>query len=231
MPETRQLVLDLAARTALGREDFFVSPANALALAQVDAWPDWPARRLAVAGPPGAGKTHLVHVWAARSGAEILEAGDLAVVDPAALAPEAALAVEDGDRLAALPEGRRRQAEEVLFHLCNRLAQSGSLMLTGRSAPSMWQVELPDLASRLRTAGVARLEAPDDALLSAVLVKLFADRQIEVGPDLVRYLLGRIERSLAAAEAVVVALDRAGLARKRPITARLAAEVLAGDGG
>jgi len=231
MPETRQLVLDLAARTALGREDFFVSPANALALAQVDAWPDWPARRLAVAGPPGAGKTHLVHVWAARSGAEILEAGDLAVVDPAALAPEAALAVEDGDRLAALPEGRRRQAEEVLFHLCNRLAQSGSLMLTGRSAPAMWQVELPDLASRLRTAGVARLEAPDDALLSAVLVKLFADRQIEVGPDLVRYLLGRIERSLAAAEAVVVALDRAGLARKRPITARLAAEVLAGDGG
>jgi chromosomal replication initiation ATPase DnaA len=229
MPETRQLVLDLPARTALGREDFFVSPANALALVQVDAWPDWPARRLAVTGPPGAGKTHLVHVWAARSGAEILAAGDLGGVDPAALAPEAALAVEDGDRLAALPEGLRRQAEEVLFHLSNRLAQSGSLMLTGRAAPAMWQTALPDLASRLRTAGVARLEAPDDALLSAVLVKLFADRQIEVGPDLVRYLLGRIERSLAAAEAAVVALDRAGLARKRPITARLAAEVLAGD--
>lgn len=229
MAGSGQLVLDLPARPALGRADFFVSPANALALAQVDAWPDWPARRLAVVGPAGAGKTHLVHVWAARSGAQVLAAADLGAIDPAAVPAAAALAVEDADRLEALPGVARRAAEEALFHLCNRLALSGSLMLTGRSAPALWPVALPDLASRLRTAGVARLDSPDDALLSALLVKLFADRQIAVGPDLIRYLLGRIERSFAAAEAAVVALDRAGLAQKRPITLRLAAEVLSGD--
>ncbi|MCB1370763.1 MAG: chromosomal replication initiator DnaA [Rhodobacteraceae bacterium] len=229
MAGSGQLVLDLPARPALGRADFFVSPANALALAQVDAWPDWPARRLAVVGPAGAGKTHLVHVWAARSGANVLAAADLGAIDPAAVPAAAALAVEDADRLEALPGAARRAAEEALFHLCNRLALSGSLMLTGRSAPALWPVALPDLASRLRTAGVARLDSPDDALLSALLVKLFADRQIAVGPDLIRYLLGRIERSFAAAEAAVVALDRAGLARKRPITLRLAAEVLSRD--
>ena len=229
MAGSGQLVLDLPARPALGRADFFVSPANALALAQVDAWPDWPARRLAVVGPAGAGKTHLVHVWAARSGAQVLAAADLGAIDPAAAPAEAALAVEDADRLGALPGVARRAAEEALFHLCNRLALSGSLMLTGRSAPALWPVALPDLASRLRTAGVARLDSPDDALLSALLVKLFADRQIAVGPDLICYLLGRIERSFAAAEAAVVALDRAGLARKRPITLRLAAEVLSRD--
>ena len=229
MAVTGQLVLDLPTRTALGRADFFVAPANALALTQVDAWPNWPARRLAVVGPAGAGKTHLVHVWAVRSGARVLSAGALDALDPAAVDPDASLAVEDADRLAGLPEEARRAAEEALFHLCNRLAVSGSLMLTGRTAPALWEVALPDLVSRLRTAGVARLESPDDALLSALLVKLFADRQIAVAPELIRHLLGRIERSFAAAEAAVAVLDRAGLSRKRPITPRLAAEVLPWD--
>jgi chromosomal replication initiation ATPase DnaA len=105
-------------------------------------------------------------------------------------------------------------------------------MVTGRRAPARWPIGLADLASRLRAAPVARLEAPDDALLAAVLVKLFADRQIAVAPELIRYLVARMERSFAAADALVAALDRAGMARHRPITPRLAAEVLqAGAGG
>ena len=226
MPGEVQLVLDLPVRPALGRADFFVSPANRLALAQVESWPGWPSGRLAVTGPEGAGKTHLAHVWAARAGARIIAGADLPGLDLAGMPADAALVVEDADRLRDL--GRSRSlAEEALFHLCNHLAAGGgSLMATGRLAPARWRIALADLASRLRAAPVARLEAPDDALLAAVLVKLFADRQIAVAPDLIRYLLARMERSFAAAEALVAALDRAGLSRHRPITARLAAEVL-----
>ena len=232
MPGEVQLVLDLPVRPALGRADFFVSPANRLALAQVESWPGWPSGRLAVTGPEGAGKTHLAHVWAARAGARIIAGADLPGLDLADMPADAALVVEDADRLRDL--GRARApAEETLFHLCNHLAAGGgSLMATGRLAPARWRIALADLASRLRAAPVARLEAPDDALLAAVLVKLFADRQIAVAPDLIRYLLARMERSFAAAEALVAALDRAGLSRHRPITARLAAEVLqSGPGG
>ncbi len=224
----RQLVLDLPARPALGRDAFFVTPANALALAQIDAWPDWPARRMATVGPAGAGKTHLAHVWAARAGAAVMAAADLPGMDPASLPAEAALAVEDVDRLGDLGPEHAARAEEVLFHLCNRLAARGSLMVSGRAAPAFWPLRLPDLASRLQAAGVARLEAPDDALLAAVLVKLFSDRQIEVGPELIDYLLPRMDRSFAAAEALVGDLDRAALARRRAITPRLAGEVLGG---
>jgi chromosomal replication initiation ATPase DnaA len=226
MPGEVQLVLDLPVRPALGRADFFVSPANRLALAQVESWPGWPSGRLAVTGPEGAGKTHLAHVWAARAGARIIAGADLPGLDLAGMPADAAMVVEDADRLRDL--GRSRSlAEEALFHLCNHLAAGGgSLMATGRLAPARWRIALADLASRLRAAPVARLEAPDDALLAAVLVKLFADRQIAVAPDLIRYLLARMERSFAAAEALVAALDRAGLSRHRPITARLAAEVL-----
>lgn len=227
-----QLALDLPLRPALGRADFIVAPANRLALALVDSWPDWPAGRLAVAGPAASGKTHLAHVWAARSGARLASAAALAELDPADWPDAGALVVEDADRLGALGELDARAAEEALFHLCNRLAAGGgSLMVSGRSAPAYWRLRLPDLASRLAVAPVASLEAPDDALLAAVLVKLFADRGIGVGDGLIRYLLARMDRAFAAAEALVDRLDRAGLARGRPVTVRLAAEVLADPSG
>lgn len=228
MPGPEQLALALPARPALGRAEFYVADANRLALAQVERWPAWPGGRLAVTGPAGSGKTHLAHVWAARSGAAILAGASLPGLDPVAVANDAALAVEDADRLAELGPGAARAAEEALFHLCNRLAAGGgALMVSGRSAPAFWTLALPDLRSRLEAAPVAALEAPDDALLSAVLVKLFGDRGIGVGPEVIRYLLARMDRSFEAAEALVARLDAAGLAQGRPVTTRLAAEVLA----
>lgn len=219
----RQLALDLAARPAVGRADFLVAPANRLALAQVDRWPDWPRAKLVLLGPPGSGKTHLVHVWAGRAAARVLAAEALPALDLAAVPEGSAVAVEDGHRLAALGPA----AEEALFHLHNRLAAGGgTLLVTGRGAPAAWGLALPDLASRMASAAQAVLEPPDDALLAAVLVKLFADRQLAVTPELIDYLLARIERSFAGARAVVAELDRLALARRRPVTPRLAAELL-----
>jgi chromosomal replication initiation ATPase DnaA len=226
VPGPRQLALDLPARPALGRTAFFVAEPNRLALAQIDAWPAWPGGRLALTGPEGSGKTHLAHVWAARAGARVLAADAAADLELATLAGDAAIAVEDVDRSAG-----DRAVEVALFHLCNHLAAGrGSLLVSGRDAPARWPLTLPDLASRLGAAGVARLDPPDDALLAAVLVKLFADRQLAVAPGLIRYLVSRMERSFAAAETLVATLDRAGLAGRRPVTARLAAEVLFGEG-
>ncbi len=231
MPKPEQLVLDLPARAALGRDDFFVAPSNALAVRMLDSWPEWATGKLALCGPVASGKSHLVQVWAARSGGVVLAAEALAEQDIPTLAEAGAAAVEDVDRLAALPDARRRKSEEALFHLHNRLlGAGGSLLVSGVEAPSRWDIRLPDLASRLRAAEVALLEAPDDALLSAVLVKLFMDRQITVSPDLIGYLLPRMERSFAAARAMVEALDRAGLSKRRAITPRLAGEVLRAEG-
>jgi chromosomal replication initiation ATPase DnaA len=222
----RQLALDLPARPALGRSDFFEAAPNRLALAQFDRWPDWPERKLALIGPEGAGKTHLVHVWAARSGARIVPAAALTGLAAPDLPEAAAVAVEDCHRLDELGPA----AEEALFHLHNRLASGGgTLLVTGVGPPARWPLRLPDLASRLAAAALAVLEPPDDALLAAVVVKLFEDRQLEVAPDLVDYLLPRIERSFAGAQAIVATLDRLALARRRPVTPRLAAELLGAD--
>jgi len=219
MPQ--QLTFDLPVRSAQGRGDFYVTASNAAAMATVEAWQDWPNRKLVLVGPEGAGKTHLAHVWADLSGAAVLRAKDLPSTDIPALAGSCVV-VEDADRIAG-----DRPCEEALFHLHNLiLAEGGSLMLTACTAPSRWGLSLPDLTSRAEATTLAHLEAPDDMLLSAVLVKLFDDRQITVSHPLITYLTRRMSRSLSEAAQMVDRLDRAALAQNCPITRSFAARIL-----
>lgn len=223
---TRQLVLDLPLRSARGREDFFVAPANAQALAALDAWRDWPQGKAVLCGPPGSGKSHLAQVWATATGATVLPAADLAATDLPRLAT-GAVAIEDADRIA-----HDCAAEETaLFHLHNLLAEAGHpLLVTAASPPRDWGLGLPDLASRMQAAPLIRLDPPDDTLLRAVLVKLFADRQVQVAPQVIDYLLPRMTRSLDAARALVADLDSRALAEGRPITRAMAADWFEGPG-
>jgi chromosomal replication initiation ATPase DnaA len=213
------MAFDLGLEETFDKEHFFPSPANAAALAAVADWQGWPLGRLLLIGPEGAGKTHLAHIWAAESGAHLLSARDLPA-DPTGL--PTLLVVEDADEAAGLPA-----TEEALFHLYNRILNAkGRLLITAKTPPRDWGLRLPDLISRLQAMPIAQLDAPDDALLSAVLVKLFADRQIAVPANLIPYLSSRMERSIAAARHLVAALDARALAQGRPITRALASEVL-----
>ena len=216
---SRQLAFDLPSGEAFRRADFFASPANAQALASVEAWRDWPGGKLVLIGPEGAGKTHLAHIWAEMAGAEVIAAQRLADADLHDLA-QGPVAVENADRIAG-----DREAEVALFHLHNLLDGRGLLVTAARS-PRDWGVTLPDLLSRMQAASVAQLDPPDDMLLSAVLIKLFADRQIAVPPNLIPYLVSRMDRSIAAAREWVKFLDARALALGRPVTRALAAEVL-----
>ena len=222
---TEQLAFDLPAKPALGRGDFLVAPCNAAAAAQIADWRDWPEGKLALIGPPGAGKTHLVHVWAAETGARVLPAKTLNGADAAALAATGAVAVEDVDGIAG------PGAETTLLHLHNLLRQSGgALLLTATLPPIRWPIALPDLASRMQAAVVAEIGAPDDRLLAGLLVKLFTDRQLKVTQEVLDYTIVRMERSFAAARHLVEVADRAALAAQRSITIPLMRDILAADG-
>jgi chromosomal replication initiation ATPase DnaA len=218
----RQLALALDHAESFAREDFLSGPSNATALALLDAWPDWPARAVVLIGPEGSGKSHLAAIWALEAGARFLAAralGDASL--PAELAT-GALVVED---IAA-----GAFDERSLFHLLNLAREERAyLLLTARTAPAGWVVGIPDLASRLKSLPAVVVTAPDDALLRAVLVKLFADRQVAVDESLIGYVAKRIERSFAAARQVVGELDREAMRQQRPLTRVLAAEVLAAE--
>ncbi len=216
MTPPEQLPFELPFRTAQGRGDFFVSPANAAALACIDSWPNWPQGKYLCIGPKGSGKSHLAQIWQDTAGAF---AADMTTLPQ----DGAAVVVEDLDQYAGNPD-----AEAYLFHLFNHLTHTGGTVLfTAKTAPQQAGFQLPDLVSRLQTVPAIAIDHPDDALLGAVLTKHFADRQLTPGPQVMDYLLRHMERSFAGAATVVARLDAKALARKRPITRGMAAEVVA----
>lgn len=216
---TEQLVFDLGHRSAHGVEDFLVAPCNTDAVGWLDRWPDWPSPALALHGPESCGKTHLAHIWMNRSGARLLPAAELEDTDPDRLLAESACIVVD--------DAGSGLAERPLFHLYNIAGEAGGhLLITGRFPPARWDIALPDLRSRLNAAPSVAIGRPDDALIGAVLVKLFADRQLRVDGDVLSYVVSRMERTFAEAQALVDAMDRSALSAHRRITVPLAREVM-----
>lgn len=220
----RQLVLDLPVTPAYGAEDFLVGASNARAFGLVEGWPDWPDGLLRIEGPTGSGKSHLAAIWADRSHAAILPAASVTSDLVPSLAEMPALVLEDLDRGVGGGEGDER----ALFHLVNLAREHGRhLLITSASGPESCGLVTLDLVSRLRLAPSVTLEAPDDALLRAVLVKLFHDRQLSVDAPVIDFVAARMERSLGAAQTVVAALDREALSRGRRVTRVIAANILA----
>ncbi len=220
-----QLVLDLGHRPALGRADFLVSQCNADAVAWIDRWPDWPAPGLVIWGPAASGKSHLGQVWRARAAAPMITAADLDDREPPDLIGEHCDVYVDGADVVAGNPRRERAA----LHVYNMIAERGGhILFSSRTPPARWPLGLADLRSRLNALPVASIAPPDDAVLGAVLLKLFADRQLSVGVDVVQFAVTRMERSFEAAERLVAAVDRLALASQRRVTVPLLRDVLPG---
>ncbi len=218
-----QFPFDFGHQPGFAAVDFLAAGNNAEAHDWILRWPAWPSFALGLWGPAGCGKSHLAHIYCERSSGVLLPADALSKDDVPILADYPAVVVENADQ---------GVDEAALFHLFNLLRESGHfLLLTGRDAPARWRIALPDLRSRLSAIPVAAIRPPDDDLLEALLVKLFADRQLRVGPDVLSFLLARMERSFAAARALVCAIDDAALAQRREISVSLARAVMtAGEG-
>jgi chromosomal replication initiation ATPase DnaA len=220
----KQLTLELPLEPRFGREDFLVSPSNERAYALIERWPDWPDTILLLEGPKGSGKSHLAAIWAAQSHGWTVDAFEVGTDRVPHLVSNGALVIEDlhsagGD-------------EPALFHLLNLARERRAyVLITTAVAVGELPIRTPDLKSRLRLAPSVSLDPPDDALLRAVLVKLFIDRQLVVDTTVVDFLALRIERSLAAAAKTVAALDREALSRGRRITRPMAAELVGRETG
>jgi len=215
----RQLAFALPHAESLTRDNFLEGPANASALALIDAWPEWPNRTMLLVGPEGSGKSHLAAIWAEQAGARATSAHALTAAEVPAELSTGALVVEDL-RAAAFDE-------RALFHLLNLAREDEAyVLITARQPPAVLEIELRDLRSRLRAVPVVSVLPPDDHLFRALIVKFCADRQLAVDEQVVSYLATRLERSYAAARQAVEFLDAEGLRLGRPVTRALAAELL-----
>lgn len=222
-----QIPLDLGHRVALGREDFMIAPCNQDAVAWIDRWPEWPAPALVLSGPAGSGKSHLAAVWKNMARGQWVDASTLHDTEAGQINGRGLpLVIDHFD-----PWIGDRTAETALFHLYNLAKeQSSTMLITMRTAPGQIAFALPDLSSRLRAAPVAEIRPPDDVLLAALLVKLFADRQLSIGTDVLSYVLPRMTRSFSAAHDIVGRADHLALSEKKPVTVPLMRRVLSEQG-
>jgi chromosomal replication initiation ATPase DnaA len=210
----RQLVLPFTHEPQFTATDFLSGGSNEAALAWLAPGADWPQQRLALSGPEGSGKTHLLHVWAAQTGARLLAASMLAA-EPAL--PDRPVALDDADAA----------AERPLLHLLNTCSEARQpLLLAARLPPARWPTTLPDLASRLRAVAVAEIRPPDDGLLRALLARLLAERQLAVTERVQDWLRLRLPRTPAAMREAAARLDRAALVAGGRVTRAVATDVL-----
>ena len=223
-PPPRQLVFDLPVRRALGRRDFLVADGNAAAVAWLDRWPDWPQNGVVLCGPSACGKTHLASVWDAQAGATWLDGDGLDRLAAGAGDGRTAIILDDLDKILK----DRPDRQEMVFHLYNRLrAAGGGLLATAETPPARWGLGLNDLSSRLNSLPAVTIGAPDDPLLAALIVKHFNDRQVQISPEVVDFVLRRTDRSFRGVDHMVAAIDQEALAASRPITVPLARQALA----
>lgn len=209
------------------RDDLVVTGSNRAAVDLVDRWPEWPSPVAMLVGPAGAGKTHLAAIWRSQNDAVILDPRE---IDAQALeiAAQRPVLIDD--------IGAEPFDETGLFHLINTIRQTAgssekgqsqaSLLMTSQLQPAVWHVTLPDLVSRLKAVTIVDISEPDDYLLSTVIYKLFADRQVSVEPAVISYIVSRVERSLDSVIVLVDLLDHMALQQKTRITKTLATQAL-----
>jgi chromosomal replication initiation ATPase DnaA len=212
-----QLVFDLEHARSWDEANFLVTAGNDHAVRLINTWPDWQSHAAIIFGPPRSGKSHLARIWQTRSHATLIVASDLVADAPPG--PSVPHVVEDVDRAPF--------DERALFHRLNLAREHGSsILLTARTPPGQWNIALPDLRSRIRSYPAVAINEPDEELLAAVLLKHFEDRQLSVSPDVIPFLLSRMERSMAAAQLLAEQIDKVALAEHRKVTRAFAAKVL-----
>jgi len=220
MQAKTQLTLDFEHRAALGYEDFLVTDVNIQAVHCLDTWQQWIGGMLLIIGPLGCGKSHLSAVFCQATGAKFIS--DKELDDSKGIECASAFSIFEN-----CDQGLTVNREEALLHLFNSVKeQNARLLLTAKTPPSRWNIKLKDLSSRMNTVTQIAIKEPDDALMTALLVKLFADRQLKIDAPIIDYIIKRIERSFDAARTLVEFIDMKAMQTHRSLSVQFVGQMM-----
>lgn len=196
-----------------------VAEANRDAAKLLTDWRAWPHGALAISGPPGSGKTHLASAWALEVGAR--------QISPMTTPEDAAASFREAGGCILIDDADGARDEPMLWRLLDLArAEGGAVLLVGDKPPSAWPVQTPDLRSRLASLPVAKLGEPDEALMDVVLRRICREKFIQLSDDAAKYLVRRLPRTFAAAQAWAAALDEELVRGAKPVTTVIAKRAL-----
>ncbi|MEW6352976.1 MAG: DnaA regulatory inactivator Hda [Pseudomonadota bacterium] len=225
----RQLSLNVSLRDGATFDNYVPGP-NREALHVLQHLVEGPERVIYLWGAPGAGKTHLLHAVCHAAAARGARSAYLPLADARHVAPELlegleqldAVCIDDVQTVAGLAPW-----ETALFHLYNRMRDSGAhLVMAGNAPPAELGLNLPDLSSRLLWGLSLQLRLLGDEEKLAALRRRAQGRGFDVPEEVARFLLRRAPRDMATLFALLERLDQASLAQQRKLTVPFVSELL-----
>jgi chromosomal replication initiation ATPase DnaA len=223
----KQIPLAFEPQTDFRREDFMVADCNKKAFAMIDRWPEWSMFGLFLYGPEGCGKTHLAHIFADRVARLSPRPVAVQMINAREVKPSKVERLYRENPCLVVENLTAEADNTALFHLFNLYQnEGGSVLFTSSQAPARLAFTLPDLCSRIRMLPAVAITEPDDAMLEALVVKLFTDRQIVISSDVLNFIVQNTQRSFSFVQKFVAEIDTVSLAYKRAVSVPIAREAL-----
>lgn len=223
--KAQQLPIDFVHKPFYERQDFMVAKSNLEAIKVIDEWPNWPYFAICIYGHAGSGKTHLAHIFMENVYKKTNSPYKIPCINAKEVKIENIYRYFEENKCLVVENLDEKVNEEAMFHLYNLYKNEGGYILfTANTAPARLSFKLPDLQSRLNSIPAVEIKEPDTELLSAVIVKQFADRQIVVSPEIINYIINNAQRSFAYITKLIEEVDNISIAKKRAVSIPLIKE-------
>ena len=227
MHETTQIAFQFSPQPYLGREDFMVSSCNFEAFQIIDSWPEWTFFAICLYGPKGCGKTHLSRIFSDKVSVQTHYPYKIPSIKADKISLESPFELFKQHRCLIVEDLTTNINQEAMFHLYNLYRnEGGNILFTSEHAPARMNFAIADLQSRLNIIPAIAIGEPDDEMLSALILKLFNDRQLLVSPEIVTYMVQNMQRSFDFCNKLVAEIDNISLARKRAVSINIVKEAI-----
>jgi len=222
MKNSKQLYFEMPNKQALGIEDYIITDSNNFAFDLIVKMVKGEINFALISGPPYSGKTHLskILIKNARNYKTLYFDRDY---------QNLLNRFEDSDFfiLENIDNVKHDKFEEKLFHIINLAKENNKkLLMTSRKPISEIDLNLEDLKSRLNSILEAKIKEPDDQLMELLLIKIFNDKQLKINPNIIDFLLSRLERSYESINLFIEKIDKFSLEKGKKITIPLINDLL-----
>ncbi len=204
----KQYKLNFEPANYLGEEDFMITACNQTAYLAVKTWPNWQHFALNIYGPKSSGKSHLAHIWITTIQNSLPRPIQIPILNAHSINMKNINKLTSQHPYLVIEELDANINEEAFFHLYNNYnTPKTNILFTSELPLSKLSLKLPDLRSRLNIVPNAEIHQPDDEMLTALVAKLFNDRQIIISQEILDYILKYSERSFAYITKLVAEID------------------------
>ena len=214
-----QLIFKFPFKKKYYKQDFFISENNFSAFKLIESWPNWPGKWLNIYGTSGSGKTHL---------AKILEKkiNKILIIDANKINNATIKNLNFFDCL--IIDNFNNNIDEKLFYsILNESKQlENFILINSTSSIKNNKFDLGDLQSRINSFVFIGIELPTDNLLKVIISKTLSDKQININPKLLDYIINNVDRSYEKMLKFLKDVDELSLSTGKSININLIKKVL-----